>query len=303
MPGAIAENIVELNYIRSKLPILRHWALREFKSVASTISPEVILVHKPIDLYFIRQTFPKAKIIAVVHSFTVKHLYHADRVFAVSEALKAHIIGEGCEVPVTVINNAIDMPGIEEVPTNVEIPVVGTMAVLRRTKRLDMLIESFHQLDKQGVSFKGIIAGSGIQKFYLRYLIWRFNLKEKVELLSWVTDKDAFFREIDIFCISSRSETFSISLIEAMARRKSVVATACGGPNEIIEDRVDGLLTPVGNTGELTEKLKELIASKSYRDQLASAAYQKVKQRYSSEVIRNKIDQELKALTTNDTIN
>jgi glycosyltransferase involved in cell wall biosynthesis len=297
MPPAVADNVVELNYIRSKWPGFRHWAIKEFRSATADLQPDVVLVHKPIDLFFIRETFPTTKVVGVVHSFTAKHLHYADRVFAVSEALKNHIIDQGCEVPVSVINNAIEMPELPETAIPRKVLVIGTMAVFRRTKRLDLLIKSFNQLKQQGIRFKGIIAGAGIQRSYLKYLISKFNLEDQVELRPWVQQKESFFEDIDIFCITSKRETFSISLIEAMARKKAVVATACGGPNEIIEDQVNGLLTPVGDVLAFTEKLTKLIQNQPEREQMAQAGFDRVKNCYSSEVVRGKIQQQLDILT------
>ena len=303
MPAAISDNIIELNYIRSKWPGFKQWALSAFAGATAGINPDVALVHKPIDLYFIRQTFPGAKIVAVVHSFTAKHLGEADRVFAVSDALKAYIVQQGCTKPVSVINNAVEIPPLDDSSGIRDIPVVGTMAVFRRTKRLDLLIMCFNQLKQRGVSFRGVIAGAGVQKPYLKYLINKYQLGNQVQLRSWVRDKESFFRDIDIFCISSKSETFSISLIEAMARRKAVVSTSCGGPNEIIDHQIDGLLTPVGDVDALSEKLATLIENRQQRDQLAQAAYDKVKARYSNEVVREKIQHQLDLLINNPTPN
>lgn len=296
MPPEVAENLLELDYVRLKWPGFKQWALREFKRATVGISPDVILVHKPIDLFFVRKTFPGTRIVAVVHSYTARHLYHADLVFAVSRALKRYIMEQGCKTPVTVINNAIKIPPLTERESDREVPVIGTMAVFRSTKRLDLLIRSFHLLTRQGATYRGILAGAGIQKYYLQYLIWRYGLKDQVELRPWVTDKEAFYRDIDIFCISSKSETFSISLIEAMSRRKAVVATACGGPEEIIEDGVDGLLTPVGNAEAMTARFVALINSIDRRNEIAQNAYLKASSCYSSEVIKKKIDQQLNLL-------
>lgn len=292
MPPAIANNIIELNYFRLRWPFFKQWALRQFKQATKDISPEVVLVHKPIDLFFIKRTFPHVKVVGVLHSFTAKHLEYADHIFTVSQALKQFIIESGCKVPVSVINNAIALPPLS-ITTPRQVPAIGTMAVFRRTKRLDLLLESFNQLKRQGIPFKGIIAGAGIQKVYLQFLIKRWGLADCVELRPWVTDKELFYNDIDIFCITSRRETFSISLIEAMARKKCVVATNCGGPNEIIENKVDGVLTPVGCVTSLTKSLIMLIESKQQREQMAQHGYDKVRRCYSTKVIRKKIEDQL----------
>lgn len=289
MPAEIANNIIELNYFRLHWPFFKQWALRQFKNATRDVFPEVVLVHKPIDLFFIKQTFPQVKVVGVVHSFTAKHLDQADYIFAVSRALKKFIIDGGCKVPVSVINNAIALPSLPQTATPREVLVIGTMAVFRRTKKLDLLLKSFHQLKQQKIPFKGIIAGAGVQKIYLQFLIKRWGLSDCVELRPWVTDKELFYQDIDVFCITSSKETFSISLIEAMARKKCVLATACGGPNEIIEDKVDGVLIPVGCVTSLTKNLNMLIESKQQREQLAQQGFHKVWRCYSTEVIQKKI--------------
>ena len=57
-------------------------------------------------------------------------------------------------------------------------------------------------------------------------------------------DKENFYRSIDIFCLPSRSESFSITLVEAMAHGCPVVASRCDGPSEIVEHGVTGRSQP-----------------------------------------------------------
>jgi len=169
------------------------------------------------------------------------------------------------------------------------VPVIGTMAVFRKTKRLDILLTAFKQLKEQGVPFKGIIAGAGVLRPYLQFLIWRWGLKSQVELRPWVKDKEAFYNDVDIFAVTSKRETFNICLIEAMARKKAVISTACGGPNEIIEHQIDGLLTEVNQVPELTDKLVQLVQDQALRSRLAEAGYQKVQQKYQRSVVQDRM--------------
>ena len=172
------------------------------------------------------------------------------------------------------------------------------MAVFRKTKRLDLLLAAFKSLKAQQIPFKGIIAGAGLLKPYLRFLIWRWGLSHQVELRPWVTDKEAFYNDIDIFAVTSKKETFNICLIEAMARKKTVISSACGGPNEIIEHQVDGILTAVGQVPELTQRLVELIQDHSLRVQLSNAGYDKVQKKYQRSVVKEKLIGHLQKLVT-----
>ncbi len=296
MPQPIAENIIEIDYMRLRWLGFKQHALKQFKKATDGLVPDVIIVHKPMDVYFLRQTFPNKIIVSVIHSFTTKNLEQANHIFAVSNAVKQRVENSGCKTPITVINNSTEIPLDYQPPPFRKVPVIGTMAVFRRTKRLDLLLQAFYELKKNGVPFKGIIAGAGLQKVYLEYLIKRWNLKDQVELRPWVTDKDAFYQDVDIFCVTSRAETFNICLIEAMARNICVISTACGGPNEIIDHEIDGVLTPVNNLTKLTENLTVLLKDKNLRRQLGEQGHEKVQQRYATNVIKSKIAQTLKSL-------
>jgi glycosyltransferase involved in cell wall biosynthesis len=69
-----------------------------------------------------------------------------------------------------------------------------------------------------------------------------------------------FYRKSDLLVVSSLKETFGCVLIEAMACGKPVLATACGGPQEIVKDTV-GVLVEPGSTEELVQGLKKAIES------------------------------------------
>ena len=291
MPEPVAQRVIEIEYFRLLLPPFKQWALKQFKKATQHINPQAIIVHKPIDLLFMRLTYPDKPIIGVIHSFSSKYLHHADVIFAVSESLKAHIVESGVQTPVVVINNSTPMVPLNE-PKRRAVLVIGTMAVFRKTKRLDILLQAFRELKKQQVPFKGIIAGAGLLRPYLKFLIWRWNLQEQVELRPWVTDKEAFYSDVDVFAVTSKKETFNICLIESMARKKPVISTSCGGPTEIIEHNVDGILTEVNNVPDLVDNLRILIEDSALRDRLAENGFQKVQQKYQRSVVQAKmIDQ------------
>ena len=109
MPHDIASRVIEIEYFRLLVTPFKQWALSQFRKATAHVDPDIIIVHKPIDLLFLRQTFPHKPIVSVIHSFTSKHLHHADLIFAVSEALKKHIVGAGITTPVVVVNNSTEM--------------------------------------------------------------------------------------------------------------------------------------------------------------------------------------------------
>jgi glycosyltransferase involved in cell wall biosynthesis len=64
---------------------------------------------------------------------------------------------------------------------------------------------------------------------------------------------------VDVLVISSEQESFGLTAIEALAMETPVVATRCGGPEEILEDGVTGLLVPVKEPSALAESITRLL--------------------------------------------
>lgn len=84
------------------------------------------------------------------------------------------------------------------------------------------------------------------------------------------------YRQADIVLIPTlHSEGTSLSLIEAMASKKPIIATYVGGLTDLISDRFNGLMVYPYNKEELYQAIKELIVDKSLRDNMAKNAYEK----------------------------
>ena len=85
-------------------------------------------------------------------------------------------------------------------------------------------------------------------------------------------DVPALLPGMDIFALSSRTEGYSIALLEACATGLAVVATDVGGNGEIIRDRVTGLLVDQGNLAAFSDALGRLAESESLRAQYGKDA-------------------------------
>jgi glycosyltransferase involved in cell wall biosynthesis len=92
----------------------------------------------------------------------------------------------------------------------------------------------------------------------------------------WVSnnERDEFVDDIGLYVLPSRTETFGMVVVEAMARMKRVIATKCGGPEEIITNGVDGFLVEKENPEAMADKLEELIKNPEKSKKIPSNAYQ-----------------------------
>ena len=109
-----------------------------------------------------------------------------------------------------------------------------------------------------------LIAGDGELKSYFETYIDENNLKDRVKLLGFVSnkkDKEFLFSNIDVMLMTSiKTESFSIVQLEAMKYGKPVINTNLGtGVNYVSVDKETGLTVEPENVEELTNAIKELL--------------------------------------------
>ena len=93
------------------------------------------------------------------------------------------------------------------------------------------------------------------------------------------------YRSLDVFVSSSRSEGLSLAFLEALATGLPVVATRSGGPQEVIEPDVAGVLVPIEDPAALAQGLLRVVGDRELRDRLGAAARQRVFEAFSLEAV------------------
>ena len=176
------------------------------------------------------------------------------RITAVSEALRSSIRDLfGDAVPVDVIPNVVDErifvpPRADEVRDPNHLLFVG---LIRHVKGLDVLIRALGHLLPDFPDLRLSVAGGSFYRAYerdaaeVRSLVQALGLHDRVHFLGEVAPEGVatLMRRSALLVVPSRRETFSLVTAEALACGTPVVATRCGGPEEII--------TP--DTGELAD--------------------------------------------------
>jgi glycosyltransferase involved in cell wall biosynthesis len=94
-------------------------------------------------------------------------------------------------------------------------------------------------------------------------------------------DVSAVTADLDIAVLPSLREAQGISILEAMARRKPVVAAAVGGIPEVVADGVSGILVPPASPSALAWALTHLARSRVRRERMGAAGYRIVVERFS----------------------
>ncbi|MEV0275627.1 glycosyltransferase [Streptomyces sp. NPDC050610] len=158
-------------------------------------------------------------------------------------------------------------------PSSGTAKVVVAAGQLARGKRFDLLIEAFSAVAAKCPDWRLRIYGGGAERDRLELLVAGLGLGRHVELMGPHAPIEAEFAKASIAAFASETESFGMTIIEAMRCGLPVVSTDCPlGPAEIIRDGVDGLLVPTGDGQALAAALLDLIGDAPRRRAMAAAA-------------------------------
>ncbi len=195
----------------------------------------------------------------------------------------------------TVIYNGINViPPAEKNPTyDYDTLLVGSLR--SNVKGVDILLKAISILGEK-IS-RVAIAGEGILKNELILLRDRLGLQGKVDFLGNVDQVGELLERSRIFVMPSRFEGLPIALLEAMSKKKPIIASKVGGIPEVVRDMENGLLICPESPEELAEKLGLLLDSPELCEKLGHQAFETIQERYSIEKYAQKVLNEYKQLT------
>ena len=272
---------IEINYIRSLNILIKKRSTNIINNSIKSIAPDIIFVHKQLDIELTRIAIGDSSIpiIGVIHGFNAKHIDCADALIAVSNKIKIYLEQNNYKKPIYVIPNMVKIDTTPLQKRFSPIPTIGSMGIFRRKKGFHILIKALSILHNRGVNFKAIIAGRGKRVIVYKYMRSKYNLSNILTFKSWIPNekRDDFFNSIDIYVLPSRTESFGMVVVEAMAHKKFTIATKCGGPEEIIEHNRDGILVEKENPLVLANALEDMILNNPNYQEMQNSAYLKAK--------------------------
>ena len=145
---------------------------------------------------------------------------------------------------------------------------VGTMAGLRKIKNLPRLVRAFAGLPEE---WQLVIVGEGPEEDAIREEADRLDIGHRIHLPGFVPDPAKYVGLFDIFALSSDSEQFPISVIEAMAAGVAVAAPAVGDIVEMVAPENGPFISAVGDEASLAGSLRELAGNPQLRADLGAA--------------------------------
>ena len=290
-----------IRYLRTHQPALIHTQL-QFADVLGSISGKLLNIPTISTQHTIESNteFTSAGLRQKLTWFCLRNF--SKKVIAVSQETREYHLQKG-KIPadkITTIHNGIDIAKFSEVEMNTRekirqihgIPqnakVILSIAVLRKKKGIQYLISSLPKILEKHPETYHLVVGDGEYRQTLEELAAEQNLQEKVIFTGHKTNVPEYLAAADLFVLPTLIDAFPTVLLEAMAAKKTIIASNVGGIPEIIENGYSGILVPAKDIRQLTDQCTLLLSNTQKAEELAQNGYKIVTEKFS---IENQIDQ------------
>ena len=214
-----------------------------------------------------------------------------DQLIAVSRAIEAKILDEGrVGAPVRLIYNGVDLAQYDETvpcctfreqygiePDSV---VVGVVARLEPEKGHPTLLEAWPAVLRAVPNATLLVVGEGSRHGELERQAAALRIAHRVVFTGRRDDVPAVTAALDVAVLPSYREAQGLSILEAMALSRPVVASRVGGIPEVIEDGVSGLLVPPHDPVALAAAIIRLLTDHPLADMIGRAGHDVVHERF-----------------------
>jgi glycosyltransferase involved in cell wall biosynthesis len=219
------------------------------------------------------------------------------RLIVPSAAIAAKVRAEGRgAAEITVVPNGVDLDRFSPHRSNQDLAgvraalgippdafLIGVVARLEPEKGHRHLLEALPAIVEAVPNAWLLLVGEGSQADPLRAQAGSLPLAagQTVVIAGFQPDVEAVTQALDVAVMPSLREAQGLALLEAMAARRPVVASAVGGIPETIRDGVDGLLVPPADPDALAAAVIRLARDARLRDRLAASGRRRVEDRFS----------------------
>jgi len=234
--------------------------------------------------------YPDSKWSRINHKFFSRF---RDKVITVSDELKSFMGNEvGVEQDkLTRIYNGVATNNLDidvnkkkkELGISPDDKVIGIIARLAPVKDHKTLFLAFKKVREKISNVKLLVIGDGRQKDILMKQADDIGEQKNIIFLGAREDVPELLQIMEVACLSSTHEGHSITLTEAMAAAKPVVATDVGGNPELVIDNVTGILVPPQNPDEMADALLKLLDNEKLRKSMGEAGRKRIKEKFSIE--------------------
>jgi glycosyltransferase involved in cell wall biosynthesis len=167
---------------------------------------------------------------------------------------------------------------------------VGIVGRLVRQKGHPFFFAAARGILEKFPGAKFVVVGEGPDRKQLEARAQELGIAGSVYFAGYRDDMPSVYAGFDLMVMPSLDEGLPMTLLEAMAAKRAVVASAVGAVPEVIEHGRTGLLVEPGNAGDLEQAMLLLLNDASLRNRIAENARQSVSRFSSERMARNYLD-------------
>ncbi|HZC28328.1 MAG TPA: glycosyltransferase family 4 protein [Gaiellaceae bacterium] len=173
---------------------------------------------------------------------------------------------------------------------------VGWVGRMTAVKRGGDVLEGFKLLRERGVDATLCLVGDGPDRPHLERRAHELGIIRDTLFLGYQEDVGPLYGAFDALVLPSGNEGTPVSVIEALAAARPVVATKVGGVPDVVRDGEDGFLVSPGATDELADRLARLARDPELRERLGAAGRERVLPRYAVDRLVDDVDRLYRSL-------
>lgn len=197
----------------------------------------------------------------VIKPITQRILKNAYKVIANSSSLRALALESFSDIPISVITNGVAHAKFKpDKNKNDAVKKINTLCVSRLVKRkgINYLLHALKCSETPNL--KLWLVGSGPDENNLHQLAEQLGVQDQVEFLGQQSAEQlaVLYSRADFLVHTALTESFSMTLLEAMSAGLPIIASDVGGIPELVEDNVNGILFPVGDVAALSSAINTM---------------------------------------------
>lgn len=307
----LAEAARKMGYEVAFIPIKGAFDLSALRQVRSLVAKHKISI---IHTHGYREDFYTLASLSLVKLLATNHLWKKtnwklrlyarldslllklfDHVVAVSKPVRADMINYGLsEKRISVVPNGIDVSRYgaatnrqairAEFGFSKESIVLGTLSSLTVEKGIEYAIRSLPKILTMFPNVKLLVVGDGELRSNLETLAATLAVDKNIVFAGRRNDIPSVLSSMDIFLLPSLSEGLPMALLEAMASRLPVVATAVGDVPDVVDENVGALIMPASEE-QISSSILQLLDDENGRKQKGGSAAARIAEAFSSEAM------------------
>lgn len=282
--------------IDKKNPFLMFISLYKIWKVVKKEKIDIIHTHHRMAAFY-------ARIISMLSK--VKCVYTAHNVFYDKKRMMRFALNN-CEIVAVgngVRNNLVDVYGILEQKINVVYnsikiektdftnailleknsqgkTLIGCIGRLTQQKGIDIFIQALARVLDDFPNVVGVIVGDGEERSRLENLVLDLGISDNIIFLGYQKKVLNIICQLEFIVQSSRYEGLPLLPIETFSQGKTIIVSNISGNNEVVTDKVTGLLFEKDNIEELSERVKELLTNTELCERLEKNAQEEYLKKY-----------------------